>query len=348
MKLLVVTHKPIWASDSSPSGYVTDGGFPLQLRVISELFDSTVVAVPCYPIGRKKDGIFINGKNLSVLSLRHPRGFGIWRKLSLFVWLLQDGKSLIKAIRDADSVYAAIPGDIGTIGFLFAHFLGKPLLVRHCGNWFKPLTAAEHFWKWYMEHFAGGKRVMFATGDFHQPPSTINPHLAWIFSTSLSEEKFVTIRRIRKYPQEGLPTKLIIACRQEELKGVGILIRSLPHVLLKRPNISLDIVGDGNALPTFRKLAEDLGLTSIVRFHGYVKHDCVIDLLGEAHLFCFPTLSEGFPKAALEAMVCGLPVVATNVSVLPNLLKGCGIIVEKPNPKDIGSAILTCLNPNDA
>ena len=47
---------------------------------------------------------------------------------------------------------------------LFAFVLRKPLFVRHCGNWFVQTTAAEHFWKWFMVRFAGGRNVMIATG----------------------------------------------------------------------------------------------------------------------------------------------------------------------------------------
>ena len=45
MRLTVVAHKEVWRDAASPSGFVTHGGFPLQMQAISEAFDDTVVAV---------------------------------------------------------------------------------------------------------------------------------------------------------------------------------------------------------------------------------------------------------------------------------------------------------------
>ena len=46
MKLAVFSHKLCWPSAASPSGYATDGGFPLQMQTLSELFDATTLVVP--------------------------------------------------------------------------------------------------------------------------------------------------------------------------------------------------------------------------------------------------------------------------------------------------------------
>jgi glycosyltransferase involved in cell wall biosynthesis len=71
----------------------------------------------------------------------------------------------------------------------------------------------------------------------------------------------------------------------------------------------------------------------------------VIRLLQQADIFCYPTASEGFPKAVLEALACGLPVVTTRVSVLPKLIgTGCGLLLEHTNPEALAQAVLACLS----
>jgi glycosyltransferase involved in cell wall biosynthesis len=81
-----------------------------------------------------------------------------------------------------------------------------------------------------------------------------------------------------------------------------------------------------------------------VTFHGKVDHDRVLHLLRNADVFCFPTSSEGFPKVVVEALACGLPVVTTRVSVLPELVAGCGILLEKHSAIAIAKAVNSCLS----
>jgi glycosyltransferase involved in cell wall biosynthesis len=72
----------------------------------------------------------------------------------------------------------------------------------------------------------------------------------------------------------------------------------------------------------------------------------VIELLQQADLFCYPTrASEGFPKVVLEALACGLPVVTTPVSVLPQLIAtGCGLIIEEAKPQAVADAVLQAVS----
>jgi glycosyltransferase involved in cell wall biosynthesis len=107
-------------------------------------------------------------------------------------------------------------------------------------------------------------------------------------------------------------------------------------------------VGNGPALAALRRLAVDLGVESRVVFHGQLNHNQVLRQLRAANLFCLPTsASEGFPKAVLEALACGLPVITTRVSVLPHLLDGGGgILLEEASSAAVARAVHTCLrNP---
>lgn len=344
MRLAVVSHKPCWPSTSSPSGYATDGGFPYQMRALSELFDETKLVVPCSGPANRSGEVPLRGINLRVAPLATPGGKGIWRKLGFFFWMLSNGPVLLREIWRCDVAHTPIPSDVGTIGMLLAFVLQKPLLVRHCGNWFVQRTAAERFWKWFMERFAGGRNVMLATGGAALPPSTVNSKIRWIFSTSMTgyELEDYSRRRIRS---TGAGPKLIIVCRQEKGKGTDIVIKSLPLILGQFPGVTLDVVGDGGALVEFKESAAVLGLSDRVNFHGNVGHAQVIELLLEADLFCFPTASEGFPKTVLEALACGVPVVTTRVSVLPHLLGAdCGYLIEEATPAAIADAVCACLS----
>ena len=348
VKLVVFSHKPCWQSSASRSGYATDGGFPFQMRALSELFNATTVLVPCSSSSGNRDGeIPLTGYNLSIVPLTHPWGNGIWRKIGLLFWFLRNSPGLFREIRRADAVHTPIPGDIGTLGMLLAWLLRKPLFVRHCGNWFVQRTAAERFWKWFMERFAGGRNVMLATGGAEQAPSQRNPAVRWIFSTSLTEQELEAYATPRRILPSGQP-RLIIVCRQEKEKGTGVLLESLSLLVNDFPQVKLDVVGDGRAFPEFNRQAEDLGVSRYVTFYGQVSHEKVLELLRQADLFCYPTASEGFPKVVLEALACGLPVVTTRVSVLPQLIaNGCGVVMDKVTPEVMAQAVKDILSAPD-
>lgn len=341
MNLIVISHKLCWHSESSPSGFATDGGFPFQMSALSELFNETRLVIPCTEKGNAVGEIDLTGHQLSVIPLSEPVGSNLRRKIGFPFWVIRNLPKLLREIVRADAVHAPIPGDVGTLGMLLAFLLRKPLIVRHCGNWFVQATAAERFWKWFMEKTAGGRNVMFATGGGKDAPSKVNPNIHWIFSTSLTnaELKACAIERKKNLLTEGI--RLIIACRQDKEKGTGVVIESLPFLLKDFPNLMLDVIGDGESLTEFKELSQRLEVEENVKFHGKVNHDRVLKLYKQADIFCYPTrASEGFPKVVLEALACGLPVVTTHVSVLPELISnGCGSLLDDTNPKSLAFAV---------
>lgn len=346
MKLAVVSHKLCWPSSGSPSGYATDGGFPMQMRALSELFSSTVLVVPVVPQAPGgAAGEFLAGRNVRVAPLSVLTGKGLRRRLNAIGWLAANLAKMVRELWRSDAVHFPIPGDIGTVGLVVALLLRKPMFVRYCGNWESQKSGPQRFCRWFMETFAGGRNVMLATGGADYEPSPRNPHVRWIFSTTLKAADLAA-KRPRQL-RDARNARLIIACRQEQGKGTPHVIGSLPLLAERFPGISLDVVGDGSELPSLKALAESRGLTSRVRFHGNVKQTQVIELLGQADLFCMPSVSEGFPKAVLEALACGLPVITTPVSVLPSLVgRGGGLLLSNKDVTDelVAAAIEECLS----
>jgi hypothetical protein len=342
MRLVVISHKRCWPSASSPTGYATDGGFPFQICALSELFDSTTLVVPCTTSSNQPSEVPLTGHNLSVAPVTALSK--VWRRALLPYWILRNCRTLVGEVWRANAVHAPIPGDVGTIGIILALCFRKPLLVRHCGNWFAERTTAERFWRWLMEQVAGGRNVMLATGGSANPPSSRNPNVRWIFSTSLSEQDLTDCAG-RGDQFTPVRPKLIIIGRQERGKGTESVIESLPLLLEEFPGATLDVVGEGSALKDFQKLAARIGMRDRVTFHGKVDHKRVMSLLKRADIFCFPTSSEGFPKVVLEALACGLPVVTTRVSVLPQLIgAGCGVLIDEPAATEVANAVKECLS----
>lgn len=315
------------------------------MKAIAELFDSTVVLVPCFVRNPGSVECPLVGPNLSVVPLTVPAGVELRRKIAFPFWFLRNLPRILRQFRQADAIHAPIPGDIGTVGMILALIFRKPLFVRHCGNWLKRQTWADHFWAWFMLRYAGERNVMLATGGGLQPPSAKNPNVRWIFSTSLTQQELQSCPQEHTCPTAG-PLRLIIVARQEKAKGAGTVIQSLPLLVRRFPEVSFEIVGDGSAIAEFKQIASQAGVAERVLFSGKLNHEQVLHRLRDAHLFVFPTTSsEGFPKAVLEALASGLPVAATQVSVLPYLLgNGCGILLDDATPEAVARGVEQALH----
>jgi len=127
-------------------------------------------------------------------------------------------------------------------------------------------------------------------------------------------------------------------------KGVQFLIKASPSVLSSNPDVEFVIVGDGPMRDHLVQMTEDLGVKHAFRFMGTVPS--VSDVLRDCRIFVRPSLTEGMPLTVLEAMACGLPVVASRVSGTPEVvLDGeTGILVEAGNVRQIAEAIAKLLS----
>src|SRR5690606_14622667 len=84
---------------------------------------------------------------------------------------------------------------------------------------------------------------------------------------------------------------------------------------------------------------EALRLGERVRFAGFVEDGDLPALYSGAQVFAFPALYEGFGLPPLEAMACGVPVVASNASSIPEVLGGAGLLVDPLSVDDLAGAL---------
>jgi glycosyltransferase involved in cell wall biosynthesis/peptidoglycan/xylan/chitin deacetylase (PgdA/CDA1 family) len=124
------------------------------------------------------------------------------------------------------------------------------------------------------------------------------------------------------FPEHTYPSTprriAMVACLREE-KRIDVLIRAMPQVLARYPDVELALGGEGRCREELTRITHELGLTERVRFLGH--RDDVPQVLAEADLFVLPSRSEAFPNSVMEAMAAGLPVIASNVGGIPELVR---------------------------
>jgi glycosyltransferase involved in cell wall biosynthesis len=104
-------------------------------------------------------------------------------------------------------------------------------------------------------------------------------------------------------------------------KGLGTLFRAVTLLLAGGRDVELTLLGDGPERSRLEAQAQTLGITEAIRWEGYVGvRERYLAALQASDLFVLPSLSEGVPKVIVEAMACGLPVVASSVGGVGALL----------------------------
>lgn len=132
--------------------------------------------------------------------------------------------------------------------------------------------------------------------------------------------------------------------RLETVKRVDVLLRAFSHLVAKRSQCKLLIVGDGEQRRALQALAQSLGIGEQVTFAGQVKDP--LQYLQASDVFVLTSETEGHSVALTEAMACGLPVVVTAVGGNKECIshRVNGFLVSSGTPAAVADAILEVLD----
>jgi glycosyltransferase involved in cell wall biosynthesis len=134
---------------------------------------------------------------------------------------------------------------------------------------------------------------------------------------------------------------IITVARLEKVKGINYLIEAVSRLNLNGTRIILDIIGEGSERRSLENLTERLNLRDRVRFLGEIPNEQISEYLAGGDCFVLSSLREGFGIVILEAQAAGLPVVASNVGGIPDLVEDgkTGLLVKPEDPDQLAVAI---------
>jgi glycosyltransferase involved in cell wall biosynthesis len=121
--------------------------------------------------------------------------------------------------------------------------------------------------------------------------------------------------------REGEPLRLLNVGRMVRLKGQSILLEAVALLRDRGIPTHLTIVGEGPLRGELAQIIERLELAPFVTLAGYVGQDDIATYYDNADVFCLPSLREGVPVVLMEAMTSGLPVVASGIMGIPELVE---------------------------
>jgi glycosyltransferase involved in cell wall biosynthesis len=144
-------------------------------------------------------------------------------------------------------------------------------------------------------------------------------------------------------PADG---RLRIACVANLIgyKGHAVLVEALGQ-LSDRDDWQADLIGEGPEREAIEARLRELGLSDRVTLHGKLPAERVHPIVKGSDLSVLPSFTEGLPNAVMEAMAHGVPVVATDVGGVRDLLEtGAGIVVPPRDPGALADALRTMLD----
>ena len=136
-------------------------------------------------------------------------------------------------------------------------------------------------------------------------------------------------------PKEKKPTICCVS-RLVEYKKVDVLIRAVSHIKKEIRNIQCNIIGTGPESERLEGLVKKLGLGNNVNFLGFIRsHDDVLKIIKKSHIFCLPSIVEGFGIVVTEAMACSTPYVCSDIPPLKEVTNnGTGGLLFAPENLD--------------
>ena len=162
-------------------------------------------------------------------------------------------------------------------------------------------------------------------------------------TNGVDTDQFRALDRPRS-ERETAPT-IVVPRRLFQKNGVEFLVRALPAIRAGIPDVRVIIVGDGPERRRLEEVATQLGVEGSIEFLGSRPHEEMPDLLSAAKIAVFPSLMEATSVAALEAMSCGLPVVASDVGGLPEIVDSeVGMLVPPGDSAALAAGVIRLLS----
>lgn len=238
-------------------------------------------------------------------------------------------KIIHKAVREHDILILRFPSAAAVIAFKEAQKLKKPVLVEFVAcvydalwnyDWRGKLIAKYKF-RQYQNLVQDATHIVYVTNKFLQsrypsPGKSIgcsDVELQAIDDNILSS-------RLAKIKESKAPLKLAtIAAIDVAYKAQADVIKAI--ALLKKQNVifEYDIIGQGNP-DVLGKLIDDLNLNDLVHLKGSIPHDQIFEILKQIDIYIQPSLVEGLPRAVIEAMSMGCPVIGSDAGGIPELI----------------------------
>jgi glycosyltransferase involved in cell wall biosynthesis len=256
-------------------------------------------------------------------------------------------KIINEAVRQCDILIVRMPSLVANIAQQAAIKYHKPYIIEVVGCTWEALWQYSKLTKIYApfsffklkKNVAKAKYVIYVSSVFLQQRYPNAQNTCSISNVILQEVSKKTIENklalLSKEKDKYIITTL--AAVDVLYKGQHFVIKAIAKLRRKGYIFEYHIAGAGDQT-RLKKIAERFGVTSQVIFDGMLNVDQVCELLDNTDIYVQPSLTEGLPRAVIEAMSRGCPTIGTEVGGIPELV-GKNFIFRKRNVTEISSLL---------
>jgi glycosyltransferase involved in cell wall biosynthesis len=289
------------------------------------------------------------------LEVIHPR-YLLIPKVGMTVhgWMMY--RSVLSAVSevrrnfDFDLVDAHFVYPDGFAAARLARHFGRPLVVSARGsdiNQFRAFPLIRRQIQSTLAEAAGIIAVSSALRDSMVELGTPRDRIA-VIPNGVDSGRFHPIPKEEARATLGLPPGPMVLCvgHLNANKGFHLVVDAVASLAAEggMKELHLAIVGDGPFRAELERTIRARGATDRVRLVGHTSHDALRLWYGAADVFCLASEMEGMPNAVLEALACGVPVVATAAGGIPEIITSTEIgILSERNGSALASALGTAL-----
>lgn len=182
------------------------------------------------------------------------------------------------------------------------------------------------------------------TSDAISTAYSIKSDKLHVINFTIDINSFPSNRISQKLDYFNNPKILFIGGNMQR-KGVPTIIQASQKIIQSFPSIEFWIVGQDKHEQRMKDLAKKLGVNKYFRFLGWQDRKGILSCLDQSSIFVLPSLTEAFGVVILEAMISGLPIVATEVGGIPEIITSGkdGLLIPPDSPNDFAEAIIKLL-----
>ena len=267
--------------------------------------------------------------------------FSLIENINYIKLYLNNRKDIEKEVMNSDLCVIRLPSTIGNIAYKYAKKHNKIILIELVGcvwsalwnHSIKGKIVAPFYWLLTSKYVKNAQYVTYVTKKFLQKRYPTKGKSIDCSDVELDENSEEVIsKRVKKINNLDIERDKIkiglVGSLNVNYKGHDSAIKAIKILKRKFKNIELHFVGNGNQ-EKWRKVAKENNVDKEIIFDGTIPHENIKKWFDDIDIYVIPSLTEGMPRALIEAMSRGCPCIGTKVGGIPELLNEHVLIKKK-------------------